>query len=33
MQKRNPPASKLEELFSRETLMVLGATKKYENAI
>jgi len=31
--KRNPPAYRLEELFSGETLMALGATKKYENAI
>jgi len=29
----NPPASKLEELFSHETLMALQATNKYENAI
>jgi len=30
---KNPPASKLEELFSHETLMALRATKKNENAI
>jgi len=29
----NPPAFKLEELFSGETLMALRATKKHENAI
>jgi len=31
--KRNPPAFKLEELFSHETLMALRATNKYENGI
>jgi len=31
--KRNPPAYRLEELFSHETLMALRATKKHENRL